>query len=548
MELVLRLKASYLMDDRQRVSRRRFLSAAAAVTAAAGSAVTFGDGVSSAVTPTSPTTPGKPPDFRPDGLSVTDLARALERGETTSVDLVQAYRARIAAYDQRGPRINAIITDNANAVDTAARLDQERRVGRVRGPLHGIPIVVKDNFDTADLPTSAGSRLLAGSVPASDATVVAQLRAAGAIVLSKTNMSEWAIFISTDSSRLGQTRNPHSLTHNPGGSSGGTGAAVAADFGAVGLGSDTSGSIRIPSAHNSLYGLRPTKGLASIGGVIPLASTQDTVGPIGRSVADLAMVLDVIAGRSDPRDATTARAVGQRPPSYYAALSAQALRGARIGVARSMFTGPTGPGGDPGVLAVMQSVLARLRDSGVVLVEIPELDETEALVADVVLYEACEDIDNYLRHLPGRPVAGIDAVIASNTSVAYAQSRLLASRATGGRRNPLYGVALAQRTALKNRITGLMDRHGVAALVHPTTQIQPPLIPDERVDAAITADIAPCAGLPALSVPGGLSPQGLPVGFDLLGRPFAESTLLNLAHSFERDHNPRVTPRHTPPL
>lgn len=523
-------------------NRRQFLSTAALVTAAVGTAGSVGGGIASAV-PSSPRT-----RFRPDGMSVSELAIALQARRVTSVDLVRAYQERIAAYDQQGPKLNAIITNNVAAIHDASRLDDERRRGYVRGPLHGIPIIVKDNFDTADLPTTAGYRLLARSVPAHDSTVVSQLRAAGAIVLAKSNMSEWAIFISTDSSRAGQTRNPHDLAHNPGGSSGGTGAAVAADFGAVGIGSDTSGSIRIPSAHNSLYGLRPTKGLVSTGGVIPLSATQDTAGPIGRSVSDLAIVLDVIAGHFDRRDPSTRRAVGKRPPSYLQALSERALRGARLGVARSMFSGPTTPGGDPGVLAVMDSVLRRLRASGAVLVEVPELDETEALAADVLLFEACEDIDSYLKKLPSRPVAGIDAVLASNTAVAYAESRLLAARATGGRVDPLYGAALKQRRKLFNKIIGIMDRRRLTAIVHPTVQVQPPRIPEERIDAALTADIAPCSGLPALSVPGGLSRDGLPVGFDLLGRPFTEQTLMNLAYSFEREHNPRVSPRYTPPL
>ncbi|MEA1798595.1 amidase [Rhodococcus qingshengii] len=523
------------------VNRRRFLNSAAAITGAVGSAAFIGGfGV--------PAAQAQAGGYHPEGQSVAELARALDIGAVTSVDLVRAYRARIAAYDQRGPKLNAMITLNDRAETTAMELDAERRSGNVRGPLHGIPIIVKDNFDTADLPTSAGSVLLAQSVPPQDSTIVAQLRSAGAIVLGKSNMSEWAIFISTDSSRKGQTRNPHNPAHNPGGSSGGTGAAIAADFGAVGLGTDTSGSIRIPSAHNSLFGLRPTKGLTSIGGIVPLAVSQDTAGPIGRTVSDLAIVLDVIAGHNDPRDPSTSAGVGKRPVTYQGALSDGALRGARIGVARSMFKGVSTPHGDVGVLEVMESVLHRLQASGAVLIDVPELDETEALAADVVLYESCEDIDGYLKGLPIRPVAGIDAVLKSNTSVAYAQTRLLAARATMGRRNILYSTAIAQRKKLADRITGLMNRYDVAAILHPTVQVQPPKIPHERVDAAITADIAPCAGLPALSVPGGMSPDGLPVGFDLLGRAYDESTLLNLAYSFERHHNPRVAPKCTPPL
>ena len=245
--------------------------------------------------------------------SIAELGAALEAGEVTSRELVAGYLARIEAYDRRGPMLNAMVVLNPNAADEADRLDAERAAGQVRGALHGIPVVVKDNYDTADMPTSAGAIGLATSVPPDDATQVRRLREAGAIILGKTSMHELARGITTVSSLTGQTRNPYDPTRNPGGSSGGTGAAVAASFGAVGMGSDTCGSIRIPSAHHALVGLRGTRGLASGDGIVPLSTTQDIGGPLARSVEDLAIALDATVG-VDPADPVTARAQAASPP------------------------------------------------------------------------------------------------------------------------------------------------------------------------------------------------------------------------------------------
>ena len=262
---------------------------------------------------------GGPPRFDVMEKSISEIATALDTGEVTSRELVASYRARIEAYDQRGPALNAIIVINPNAVADADARDAERAQGRVRGPLHGIPVVVKDNYDMADLPTSGGAIGLATSVPPDDAFQVRRLREAGAVILGKTNMHELARGITTVSSIAGQTRNPYDPTRNPGGSSGGTGAAVAASFAAVGMGSDTCGSIRIPSAHHALVGLRGTRGLASGDGIIPLSTTQDIGGPLARSVRDLAITLDATVG-VDPADETTRRSEGRIPASYTDAL------------------------------------------------------------------------------------------------------------------------------------------------------------------------------------------------------------------------------------
>src|SRR5258705_6378926 len=244
--------------------------------------------------------------------TITELAAAMRTGATSSRRLVQAYLARIEAFDHQGPALNAIISINPKALDEADALDRERAARGLRGPLHGIPIVLKDNYDTAEMPTTAASTALKGSMPGRDAFQVKKLRDAGAVIVAKANLHEFARGITTISSLGGQTRNPYDPTRNPGGSSGGTGAAIAASFAAVGMGSDTCGSIRIPSAHNNLVGLRPTKGLSSIGGMIPLSSTQDVGGPLARTVEDLAITLDATIGE-DPEDSATKLTAGTRP-------------------------------------------------------------------------------------------------------------------------------------------------------------------------------------------------------------------------------------------
>ena len=268
--------------------------------------------------------------------TIRELQEAMASGRTTSAEITAAYLARIEAYDQAGPRLNAIIRINANAVAEAEALDRERAARGPRGPLHGIPIILKDNYDALGMPSSAGSLALAGMMPPDDGFQVRKLREAGAVFLGKSNMHELASGITTVASLGGQTLNPYDLTRNPGGSSGGTGAAIAASFAAVGWGSDTCGSIRIPSAHNNLVGLRPTKGLSSIDGIVPLSHTQDVGGPLARSVEDLAIALDATIG-PDPADPATRALEGRALPGFVDSLDEDALDGARIGVLEVLF-------------------------------------------------------------------------------------------------------------------------------------------------------------------------------------------------------------------
>src|SRR5262245_53141564 len=268
--------------------------------------------------------------------SIPDLQQAMQSGTVPSRQLTAMFLARIRAYDQSGPRLNAMIAVNPRALEAADALDRERAAGRVRGPLHGIPVLIKDNFETSDMPTTAGSIALARLATGRDAFQVKKLRDAGAVVVGKTNLHELASGITTISSLGGQTLNPYDLDRTPGGSSGGTGAAVAASFGAAGMGSDTCGSIRIPSANNNLFGLRGTHGLSSRAGIVPLSHTQDIGGPLARTVTDLTLMLDATVG-ADAADEITTRSNGHIPRSYRDALSADGLKGVRLGVLKQMF-------------------------------------------------------------------------------------------------------------------------------------------------------------------------------------------------------------------
>ncbi|MBL8960546.1 MAG: amidase, partial [Gemmatimonadetes bacterium] len=331
--------------------------------------------------------------------SLTTLQEGLQAGRWSSVQLVESYLARIAAYDQRGPGLNAIIRLNPNARRDAARLDLERRRGAVRGPLHGIPVLLKDNYDTFDLPTSASSLALAGVQPPDDAFIVKRLREAGAILLGKTNMHELAAGITSVSSLGGQTRNPYDPMRCPGGSSGGTGAAIAASFAAVGWGSDTCGSIRIPSAFNNLVGLRPTQGLASRDGIVPLSHTQDVPGPLARSARDLAIALDVTIGY-DPADATTRDAQGWSRTAFTDSLRAFPMRGTRIAVLTNYMTGDI----EGDIRDTVRAATRAMQAAGaeVVDVRIADFDSITANTS-VINFETDDDLQAYLAGIPGAP-------------------------------------------------------------------------------------------------------------------------------------------------
>ena len=473
--------------------------------------------------------------------SIGELGAALESGVTTSQLLVAGYLARIEANDQRGPALNAMVALNPNAMTRAAELDAERAAGRVRGPLHGIPVVVKDNYDTADMPTSAGTIALATSVPPDDAFQVQKLREAGAIILGKTNMHELARGITTVSSLTGQTRNPYDPTRNPGGSSGGTGAAIGASYAAVGMGSDTCGSIRIPSAHHALVGLRGTRGLASGDGIIPLSTTQDIGGPLARSVEDLAITLDATVG-FDPSVDVTRLGQGHIPETYTAFLNENGLEGARIGVVMALM----GSGGaDQPVRDVMDAAIARMAELGAESVEIEEPDLTELLQgASLIGQEFKFDLDAYLAATPGAAVGSLAEMVELGLHHEAVENGNRTSLEVESLDTDVYRERYAKRDEVRQAAVDIMDELELDALLYPTIRRVAMRIGEGQPGS--TCALSAISGLPAITVPAGFTVDEMPSGVELLGRPWAEPRLIELAYAFEQGTRHRRPPDFTP--
>ena len=492
--------------------------------------------------------------------TIEDLNRAFDAGTLTAEQLVERYLARIAAYDDAGPALNAVITLNPQALDRARALDADRAADGPRSPLHGIPVVLKDNLDTADMPTTAGSVLLAGSLPPDDAFLVRKLRAAGAIILAKVNMSEFASGGAL-SSFGGRTRNPHDLTRSPSGSSGGTGAAIAAAYAQVGLGTDTGGSVRGPSTANGIAGLKPTYGLLSRDGIVPLALSFDTAGPMARHVYDVAAALGVMTG-VDPADEATAASTGRFETDYTQFLDPDALQGARIGVARDFL------GQDAEVDWIVEASLDVLRAAGATVIDVrlPDwlLEAPGNFYAPIRYREFRAQIADYLATLkPGFPtsLAGLieDAVRVNGREDGGVMPnpgrwRLMREEEGSGElSDPEYRAVREHGLPLvRAAIEGIMDAENLAAIVYPTSPRRPG-----------RADIAPApsggggrsatryanlTGFPDLIVPAGFTGEGLPVGLSFLGRAFDEPRLLALGYAFEQATAARRLPVHTPPL
>ena len=491
--------------------------------------------------------------------TIEELNRAFDAGALTAEQLVERYLSRIAAYDDVGPALNAVITLNPDATAIARALDAERSADGPRSPLHGIPVVLKDNLDTADMPTTAGSVLLAGSLPPDDAFLVRKLRDAGAIILAKVNMSEFASG-GAMSSLGGRTRNPHDLTRTPSGSSGGTGAAIAAAYAQVGLGTDTGGSVRGPSTANGIAGLKPTYGLLSRDGIVPLALSFDTAGPMARSVYDVAAALGVMTG-VDPADEATAAGAGRLETDYTRYLDADALRGARIGIARDFL------GQDTEVDWIVEASLDVMRKAGVTIVDVrlPDwlLDAPGNFYAPIRYREFRAQIADYLATLkPGFPstlaglieqatgVNGRDGDAAPNPG----RWRLMREEdASGDLSDPEYRAVREHALPLvRAAIGGIMDADDLVAIIYPTSPRRPG-----------RADIAPApsggggrsatryanlTGFPDLIVPAGFTGDGLPVGLSFLGRAFDEPRLLAVGYAFEQASGARRLPVHTPRL
>ena len=478
------------------------------------------------------------------------LQAGLAAGHWTAMELVRSYQARIKALDQTGPRLHAVLELNPEALAIAKALDAERKAGHVRGPLHGIPVLIKDNIDTSDaMQTTAGSLALTQAPrPREDAFVVKRLREAGAVILGKTNLSEWANFRSTRSSsgwsgRGGQTRNPYALDRSPSGSSSGTAVAVAASLCAVGLGTETDGSIVSPANANGLVGLKPTVGLVSRSGIIPIAHTQDTAGPMTRTVREAAILLNILAG-SDPTDAATREADARREADYTRFLAKDGLKGARLGVVKNLL------GRHAHVDAVIQPLLEALKTQGATLVEV-ELKSTAYRDAEfeVLLYEFKADLNAYFQ-TRGGPVRDLAALMVFNEARKtdeqrfFGQEILKQAQEKGPLTDPAYLKALETCGQARRDITGLLEKHALRALVGPTGG-PAWLIDHVNGDSSSLSFSSPAAvaGCPHITVPAGFV-FGLPVGLSFVGAPWQEGPLLGLAHAFEQATRARRAPRY----
>ena len=475
--------------------------------------------------------------------SILDLQAAQTAGKVTSRGLVEAYLARIAAYDQAGPRLNAIVTINPRAREDAIELDRERAAKGPRGPLHGIPVLVKDNYNTMDMPTSGGTLGLATFRPGADAFQVKRLRDAGAVILGKTTMHELAAGITTISSLTDQTRNPYDLMRVPGGSSGGTGAAIGASFAAAGMGSDTCGSIRIPSANQNLVGLRGTHGLSSRSGVIPLSATQDIAGPLARTVTDLAIMLDATVG-TDPSDAVTADAAAHIPKSYRDALKADGLKGARIGVLRSLFGDDAE---DAEVSGIVRKALDAMKAQGaeVIDVTVPGIDDLlrdSSVIADEFKF----DLADFLAKEPNAPVKSLGEILERGLHHAQLDQTFRLRNAPEKKDTEHYRQAFIKRRALRAVVLATIEEQRLDALAYPTLRRKPALIGEAQVGT--TCQLSATTGLPAIAVPAGFTTDGLPTAVELLGGVFAEAELLKLAYAWEQSAKPRRPPFSAPAL
>src|SRR5579871_6071434 len=475
--------------------------------------------------------------------TIAEEAKAMSEGRITSKALVQGYLDRIAAFDHHGPRLNAIITINPKALLEAEALDRERTSKGPRGPLHGIPVIVKDNYSTADLQTTAGSIALLGFVPANDAFQVRKLREAGAVIIGKSNLHELASGITTTGSAFGQTLNPYDPTRNPGGSSGGTAAAIAASFAAAGMGSDTCGSIRIPASSNNLVGLRPTKGLSSITGIVPLSTTQDVGGPLARSVADLAVMLDATIGE-DPADPATHLAPGQSRPKFTEALDAGALKGVHIGILEPLF-GDTSD--DQEVIRIVRAAIEDFKKEGATAVAVPMPELIANLDgSSVINTEFKEDLANYLAKNGNPPVHSLEEIVNGGLIHASLEGVMNTRLASKGRDSHEYKIALAKRIAIQETILKLMEDQKLDALVYPTMRRKPARIGEPQ--GGSTCQLSASTGFPAISMPAGFTADGLPVGVELLGRAFDDAKLVSYAYSYEQATHHRRAPSRTPAL
>ncbi|MGH7563675.1 MAG: amidase [Gemmatimonadota bacterium] len=494
-----------------------------------------------------------PPDFDLEEATIADLQGRMESGEHTARSLTEAYQTRLEALDRDGPPLRAVLEPNPDALRIADDLDAERRAGQVRGLLHGIPILLKDNIDTADrMQTTAGSLALVGTTPTRDAFVAGRLREAGAVILGKANLSEWANFRSTAASsgwsaRGGQARNPYALDRSPCGSSSGSGTAVAANLCAVAVGTETDGSIVCPSSANSIVGIKPTLGLVSRTGIVPIAHSQDTAGPMARTVTDVAILLGALAG-VDPDDPATAEAPGRQQADYKRFLDPRGLEGARIGIPREEYFGYSEE-----TDRIAEAAIEALRVAGAFLVDpvtLPHAGEYDDSEYEVLLYEFKADLNAYLAGRPGSPVRTLADLIRFNEERReeempfFGQEIFVRAEEKGPLTEAAYLEALDKNHTLSRAegIDRVMDEHRLDALFAPTTS--PPWTIDlVNGDHGLGGCSTPAAvaGYPHVTVPAGYA-FGLPVGVSFFGRAWSEPILIRLAYAFEQATRARRPP------
>ncbi len=485
--------------------------------------------------------------FQLDEATISDVHAAYKSGALTSVELVQAYLDRIRAYDQAGPKLNVVIFLNPRALEEAAALDEQFRKTEFVGPLHGIPVLLKDNINTKDMPTTGGSLSLAGYTPATDAAITQKLRSAGAIILAKVNLHEFAIWGETISSIQGQTLNPYDLSRTPGGSSGGTGAGVAANFAIAGIGTDTVNSIRSPASANSIVGIRPTLGLVSRAGIIPYSFTQDAAGPLARSVTDATKMLNVLVGY-DPNDPTTAWSVGNTEADYTIFLKANGVQGKRIGVLRSFFG--TAAINDE-VNRIANQAVEDLKRAGATVVELnaPDLDSGK-ITSDISvhLYEFKPAINGYLAS-GNTPAKSLEEVIASGKFSPNIKDSI--TQAEGLEMDDSYRLRLQKRAELRQRVMKIMADERLDAILFPHQQRLVVPIGEKQVER--NGALGSVTGFPSIVIPGGFSSPtakarlGVPVGIEFLGRPWSEKLLIEIGYGYEQATKHRRAPPTVPP-
>ncbi|MGF7060079.1 amidase family protein [Brassicibacter mesophilus] len=489
-------------------------------------------------------------DFCLHEATITSVHNAMKSGELTCRKLVEMYLARINAYDRLGPALNSIIMINPKALEIADELDKRFKTSGLVGPLHGIPVLLKDNVDTGDMPTTAGSLSLEGVIPADDAFITKKLKQAGAIIIAKVNLHEFAVWGETASSILGQTLNPYDLTRTPGGSSGGTGAGISSNFGIIGIGTDTINSVRSPASACSLVGFRPTVGLVSRDGIVPYSMTQDTAGPIMRTVEDTAKVLDVIAGY-DSDDPATAWSIGKVPETYTRFLNKEGLKGKRIGVLKSFF-------GDKEihqeVNKVINNSLEEMKKNGATIVSIEENIDADKLVKEISvhLYDLKAHLNIYLEDLGSRAkVNSLADVIASGKYHEGIEENIKFAE-TLDINSPEYNERLIKRMELRNLVMRIMAEYKLDAIVYPHQKRPVVRVGEAQVER--NGVIGSVTGFPACVVPAGFTkptdtaPIGVPVGMEILGREWDEPTLIEIAYGFEQATGYRKVPVSVPCL